>query len=164
MSPCLNSCGSYFVCLKGKVKFESSGRNQGCQMVHIFSGQKYQFWFTFVGLGMANLGIFYGYFGTVKFIWCILPFTCIGYILWQFGTYITTLVRWNKKNLATPVEMFSRAWKDNKNCPKKIFSDRVARFFFAYDTKTGKNCTKWTRNVPNGHKISQMSLKCSKWP
>jgi hypothetical protein len=25
-------------------------------------------------------------------------------------------------------------------------------------------CTKWTQNVPNGHKISQTSLKYSKWP
>jgi hypothetical protein len=34
---------------------------------------------------------------------------------------------------------------------------RVARFFLGHDTKTGKN-------VPNGHKISQMSVKYSKWP
>jgi hypothetical protein len=27
-----------------------------------------------------------------------------------------------------------------------------------------EKCTKWTKNVPNGHKISQMSLKHSKWP
>jgi hypothetical protein len=30
--------------------------------------------------------------------------------------------------------------------------------------KSEKNCTQWTENVPNGHKISQMSLKYSKWP
>jgi hypothetical protein len=46
-----------------------------------------------------------------------------------------------------------------------------------HDTKTGKmyqmnkKCTKWTKNVqneqkyvPNGHKISKMSEKYSKWP
>jgi hypothetical protein len=27
-----------------------------------------------------------------------------------------------------------------------------------------KKCTKWTQNVPNGHKISQISIKYSKWP
>jgi hypothetical protein len=27
-----------------------------------------------------------------------------------------------------------------------------------------KKCTKWTQNVPNGHKISQMSVKYSEWP
>jgi hypothetical protein len=28
-----------------------------------------------------------------------------------------------------------------------------------HDTKTGKKCTKWTQNVPNGHKIFQISKK-----
>jgi hypothetical protein len=26
-----------------------------------------------------------------------------------------------------------------------------------------KKCTKWTQNVPNGHKTSPVSVKCSKW-
>jgi hypothetical protein len=34
---------------------------------------------------------------------------------------------------------------------------RVARFFLVHDTKTGKNVT-------NGHKISPMTVKYSKWP
>jgi hypothetical protein len=38
-----------------------------------FSGKKSQFWIIFVSLGMENLGIFYGHFGTFKSIWCILP-------------------------------------------------------------------------------------------
>jgi hypothetical protein len=34
-----------------------------------------------------------------------------------------------------------------------------------HDTKTGKYVpTKRTQNVPNGHKISQMSVKYLKWP
>jgi hypothetical protein len=33
---------------------------------------------------------------------------------------------------------------------------RVARFFLVHDTKTGKD-------VPNGHKISQMPRENSKW-
>jgi hypothetical protein len=34
------------------------------------------------------------------------------------------------------------------------------------DIKTGKKCTKWTQNVPNGHKIPRYpkSVKYSKWP
>jgi hypothetical protein len=41
----------------------------------------------------------------------------------------------------------------------------AARFFLVHDTKTGKYVpTKRTQNVPNGHKISQMSVKYSKWP
>jgi hypothetical protein len=35
---------------------------------------------------------------------------------------------------------------------------RVARFFLVHYTKTGKN-TEQTKNVPNGHKISKMSVK-----
>jgi hypothetical protein len=31
-------------------------------------------------------------------------------------------------------------------------------------TKTGKKCTKWSLNLPNGLKISRLSLKYSKWP
>jgi hypothetical protein len=27
-----------------------------------------------------------------------------------------------------------------------------------------EKCTKWTQNVPHGHKISQMSVKYSEWP
>jgi hypothetical protein len=38
---------------------------------------------------------------------------------------------------------------------------RVARFFLVRDTKTGKN-TKLTQNIPNGHKIHEMSVKYSK--
>jgi hypothetical protein len=34
----------------------------------LFSDQKSQFWFIFAGLGMENLGIFYGHFGTFKAI------------------------------------------------------------------------------------------------
>jgi hypothetical protein len=36
---------------------------------------------------------------------------------------------------------------------------RVARFFLVHNTKTGRN----VQNEPNGHKISQTSLKYSKW-
>jgi hypothetical protein len=39
----------------------------------LFSDPKSQFWFVYVGLGMENLGIFYGHFGTFKSIWRILP-------------------------------------------------------------------------------------------
>jgi hypothetical protein len=41
---------------------------------------------------------------------------------------------------------------------------RVARFFLVHDTKTGKKVTNGTQIVPNSHKISQMSVKYSKWP
>jgi hypothetical protein len=37
----------------------------------LFSDQKFQFWFIFIGLGMENLGIFYGHLGTFKSIWYI---------------------------------------------------------------------------------------------
>jgi hypothetical protein len=42
---------------------------------------------------------------------------------------------------------------------------RVARFFLVYDTKTGKkyqmktHCSKWSQNIPNGHKIFLMAIK-----
>jgi hypothetical protein len=45
---------------------------------------------------------------------------------------------------------------------------RVASFL-VYDIKTGKmyqintKCTKLTQNVPNGHKISEMSVKYSRY-
>jgi hypothetical protein len=35
--------------------------------------------------------------------------------------------------------------------------DMVARFFKERDTKTRKNVPNGTQNVPNGHKISQIS-------
>jgi hypothetical protein len=53
------------------------------------------------------------------------------------------------------------------NCPRywcaaPTFQRRVARFFLAQHTKTGKICTKWPQNIPkwplnvsNGHKIYQ---------
>jgi hypothetical protein len=43
------------------------------------------------------------------------------------------------------------------------FKTRVARFFLLHDTKTGE-IYQMNTNVPNGHKISQMSVKYSKWP
>jgi hypothetical protein len=33
-----------------------------------------------------------------------------------------------------------------------------------HDTQTGKNVPKWTQNVPNGYKISQMAVSYTKWP
>jgi hypothetical protein len=27
-----------------------------------------------------------------------------------------------------------------------------------------EKCTEWIQNVPNGHKISQMAIKYTKWP
>jgi hypothetical protein len=41
---------------------------------------------------------------------------------------------------------------------------RVARFVLVRDTKTGEKCTKWAQNVPNSHKISQMSVKYPRCP
>jgi hypothetical protein len=41
---------------------------------------------------------------------------------------------------------------------------RVARFFLCAWYQNRKKCTKLTQNVLNGHKISQMSIKYSKWP
>jgi hypothetical protein len=47
---------------------------------------------------------------------------------------------------------------------KHIFlCTRVARFFLEHDSKTEKS-TKRTQNVPYDHKISQLSVKHSKWP
>jgi hypothetical protein len=55
----------------------------------LFSDKQSQFWFIFVGLGMENLGIFYGHFGTLKSIWRILPqlvyYVVIWYIFSHFG-------------------------------------------------------------------------------
>jgi hypothetical protein len=36
--------------------------------------------------------------------------------------------------------------------------------FCWYVIPKAEKCTKSTQNVPNGHKISQMCLKYSKWP
>jgi hypothetical protein len=36
--------------------------------------------------------------------------------------------------------------------------------FSWYMIPTLEKCTKWTQYVPNGHKISQMSIKYKKWP
>jgi hypothetical protein len=41
---------------------------------------------------------------------------------------------------------------------------RVARFFLGTWYQNRKKCTKGTLNVPNGHKISQMSVEYSKRP
>jgi hypothetical protein len=46
---------------------------------------------------------------------------------------------------------------------------RVARFFLVRVAQSGKmyqmntKCTKCTQNLPNGHKISQMSAKYFQW-
>jgi hypothetical protein len=49
---------------------------------------------------------------------------------------------------------------------KKSNVSRVARFFLVHDTKTGKytklcktQCFKWSQNIPNVHKMSQMAIK-----
>jgi hypothetical protein len=43
--------------------------------------------------------------------------------------------------------------------------NRVARFFLLNITQTGKNVPNEHKIfVPNGHKISQMSVKYAKWP
>jgi hypothetical protein len=44
-----------------------------------------------------------------------------------------------------------------------VVGARAARFFMAHDTKTGK-IYKINKNVPNGHKIFQMSVKYSEYP
>jgi hypothetical protein len=36
--------------------------------------------------------------------------------------------------------------------------------FSRYMRPKPEKCTKWTQNVPNGHKIFQISVKYSKWP
>jgi hypothetical protein len=46
----------------------------------LFSDQKSQFWFIFVGLGMYILGIFYGQFGTLKFFPTLV---CYNKKIWQ---------------------------------------------------------------------------------
>jgi hypothetical protein len=62
-----------------------SGRGQGCQMVYIFSNQKYQFGKILEGLRMSNVGT-YVYFVP---IWNILrPF---GILLWSFGHFVVIL-------------------------------------------------------------------------
>jgi hypothetical protein len=66
----------------------------------LFSSQKSQIWFIFVGLRMEHLDMFYVHFYTFKSIWCILtPFVtfCDNLVL----TYFPTLVCLNDKNLAT---------------------------------------------------------------
>jgi hypothetical protein len=40
---------------------------------------------------------------------------------------------------------------------------RVARFFLVHATKTVKNVPNELKNVPNGYKIPQISIKYSKW-
>jgi hypothetical protein len=51
------------------------------------------------------------------------------------------------------------------NAQLKRWHIRVDRFFLVHDTKTGKmyqvntNCTKWSLNIPNVHKIFQMAVK-----
>jgi hypothetical protein len=41
---------------------------------------------------------------------------------------------------------------------------RVARFFFGAWYQNRKKCTKRIQNEPNAPKISQISIKYSKWP
>jgi hypothetical protein len=53
---------------------------------------------------------------------------------------------------------------DDTTRPRRQSRTRGARFSLVHDTKNGQKCTKWKQNVPNGHKISQMSVKYSKWP
>jgi hypothetical protein len=38
-----------------------------------FQTKNPNFWLIFVGLGMENLGTFYGHFGIFKSMWCMLP-------------------------------------------------------------------------------------------
>jgi hypothetical protein len=69
----------------------------------LFSDQKSQLRFTFVGLGMENLGTFYCHFGTFKSIW---------HILWQFGTffplwYVTKRKIWQPCSKGRSVAHFS---------------------------------------------------------
>jgi hypothetical protein len=50
------------------------------------------------------------------------------------------------------------------------WTTRVARFFMVKYTKIGNNkpncykINKWPLNLPNGHKMYEMAIKCTKWP
>jgi hypothetical protein len=59
--------------------------------------------------------------------------------------------------------------KKGNVCPGWRPGCRVARRFLVTKNKNWKNTpktikyTKWTQNIPNGHKIYQMDIKYTKW-
>jgi hypothetical protein len=66
----------------------------------IFSNQKSNFGYIFVGLGMEKVGIFYDHFEYFTAIWYILwPFGIRS--LWSFGKFFPFWYVETKKNLAT---------------------------------------------------------------
>jgi hypothetical protein len=50
------------------------------------------------------------------------------------------------------------------HCQELCVSGQGCQIFHCARDQNRKKCTKYTQNVPNGHKISQMSIKYSKWP
>jgi hypothetical protein len=60
---------------------------------------------------------------------------------------------------------WSRAgWPDEfvNNSPK-MWHNQVCQILLCTWYPNRKKCTKWTQNIPNDKKISQMSVKYSKW-
>jgi hypothetical protein len=121
------------------------------------------------------------FFGHLKY------FTAIWYILWPFGTFYDHLVHFvfiwyifsgTEKNLATLVTNVSQ-WstemcklpfkyifgagqytplhKSNKQCIWSEFTPGLPDFFLVKQTKP------W-ENMPNDHKIYQMTIRYTKWP
>jgi hypothetical protein len=41
---------------------------------------------------------------------------------------------------------------------------QCCQIFLGTRYQNRKKWSQWTQNVPNGHKVSHMFLKCSKWP
>jgi hypothetical protein len=110
-------------------------------------------------------------------------FVDIWFILWLFSIFFPVLECCTTKNLATLVDVFFTFSRLLQNGNKGSFLDqlveftflallrksrrlkrvrisdksRVARFFLVQNTKTGKN-------IPNYHKLYQMSIKHNKRP
>jgi hypothetical protein len=68
-------------------------------MGYISANQKYQFWYILEGVGMENVGLFYGHLAHFRAIWYIFygRLVFFSYLV----IFFTILVYCTKKNLAT---------------------------------------------------------------
>jgi hypothetical protein len=71
----------------------------------LFKDQKSKFWYILEGLGMENVGIFYGHLVKCMAVWCSLCSFGIFFPFWYVGT---------KKNLAT---LMNAAMMNTENYP-----------------------------------------------
>jgi hypothetical protein len=97
----------------------------------LFSDQKSPFGLIFVGLGMENVGIFYGHFDTFKSIWCILPPFGIFVVIWYIFSHLGMLEHEKSGNSAASLKWKRQVIKTNHffhQCTKLSLSFKLGLF------------------------------------